>query len=53
MLSFIPRRRFLPGLVIVQKIDFLKTLMPEDISQLCREARAVHKKGPPRVAVGR
>ena len=46
MLSFIPQGRFLPGLVIVQKLISLKPYVPEDISQRCLEANAVHKKGP-------
>lgn len=46
MLSFIPRGRFLPGLVIVQKLISLKPHVPEDISQRCLRANAVHKKGP-------
>lgn len=46
MLSFIPQGRFLPGLVIVQKLISLKSCVPEDISQRCLGASAVHKEGP-------
>ncbi len=46
MLFFIPQGRFLPGLVIVQKLISLKPCVPEDITQRCLGASAVHKKRP-------
>lgn len=45
MLSFIPQGRFLPQLVIVQKLISLKLRVPEDISQHCLRASVV-RKGP-------
>lgn len=46
MLSFIREGRFLLRLVIVQKLISLKPCVPEDISQRCLGANAIHKKGP-------
>lgn len=53
MLSFIRQGRFLPGLVILQKLISLKPCAPEDISQRCLGANAIHKKGPPHIAIAR
>ena len=53
MLSFIPQGRFFPGLVIVQKLISLKPSVPEDISQRCLRANAVHKNGPHVLPFGR
>lgn len=45
--------QILAGASYRAKIDFPKTCVPEDISQRCPGANAVHKKRAPRVAAGR